>query len=242
MNKRDFIRNFGFTTLGIMGSRMLMKANTSIFEQDKSEYFPSEGVFTLPPLGYAYNALEPNIDAQTMEIHYTKHHQGYVNNLNDAIKDKPQASWSLEKLCLNASASNEAIRNNAGGHYNHSMFWQWLSPTPQVLKEGALKNSIVANFGSVDAFMEKFESAAKKRFGSGWAWLVKGDNGKLYIYSTPNQDNPLMKKLGYKGRPLLGVDVWEHAYYLKYQNKRADYLKNFWNIVNWDRVAALHGK
>ena len=174
-----------------------------------------------------------------MEIHYSKHHKGYVDNLNKAIADKAQQNWTLEKICANASASDAAVRNNAGGHYNHTMFWQWLTPQKAELKDGALKTALINNFGSVEKFKEKFTDAAKKQFGSGWAWLVRGANGKLYVYATPNQDNPIMRKLGYKGEPLLGLDVWEHAYYLKYQNKRADYVENFWNVVNWDRVAAV---
>lgn len=242
MKKRDFLRNVGYTTLGIMGARLLNAASTQEFNVSKNEYYSTSGNFELPKLGYAFNAMEPYIDSQTMEIHYTKHHQAYVDNLNKAIVGKPQQKWSLEKICANAGSTDPVIRNNAGGHFNHSMFWEWLSPQKVELKDGAFKQALINNFGSVDQFKEKFVEAAKKQFGSGWAWLVKGANGKLYVYATPNQDNPLMRKLGYKGDPLLGLDVWEHAYYLKYQNKRADYIQNFWNLVNWDRVAALYGK
>lgn len=242
MKKREFIRNLGFTTIGVMGARYLNAAGNRVFEVEQNEISAKGGKFELPKLEYAYNAMEPNIDAQTMEIHYTKHHQGYVDNLNKAIEGKAQAGWSLEKICANAGTGDAMVRNNAGGHYNHSMFWQWLSPEKTELKDGGLKNALINNFGSVDKFKDKFTDAAKKQFGSGWAWLVRGANGKLYVYATPNQDNPLMRKLGYKGDPLLGLDVWEHAYYLKYQNKRADYIQNFWNVVNWDRVASLYGK
>lgn len=190
----------------------------------------------LPALPYSFDALEPYIDAQTMQIHHGKHHQAYVDKLNDAIKGTPLAEKSLEDLMKDMSKHPAAVRNNGGGHYNHSLFWQIMGPgnagkTPT----GAVGDAIKAAFGSFDAFKEKFEAAAATRFGSGWAWLVAKD-GKVEISSTPNQDNPLMDLADVKGTPVLGLDVWEHAYYLKYQNKRPDYAKAFWNVVNWAEV------
>lgn len=245
MKKREFLRNLGLSTVGLIGAKYLFSAqrfDSGAYQSinDELEIEEIEGPFTLPKLPYSYSALEPYIDAQTMEIHYTKHHQGYVNKLNAAVAGTTFAKMSLDKIMMNVTKSNTAILNNGGGHFNHSMFWQWMSPDKKVLKDGKLKEALVANFGSVEKFQDKFNAEAGSRFGSGWAWLVKGANGKLYVYSTPNQDNPLMRKLGYKGEPLLGIDVWEHAYYLKYQNKRGDYVKNFWNLVNWDRVEELY--
>jgi len=192
---------------------------------------------TLPPLPYAPEALEPHIDAQTMNIHHGKHHQAYVTNLNAAIEKAPEiAGWSLDDLCRRINevpeAVRTAVRNNGGGHWNHSLFWQLMAPNAGGEPTGALGDAIVAAFGSFATFKEQFQAAGMGRFGSGWAWLVS-DNGKLSIVSTPNQDNPLMEGK----HAILGVDVWEHAYYLKYQNRRADYLGAFWNVVNWAEVA-----
>ena len=196
--------------------------------------------FTLPKLPYAYDALEPNIDAKTMEIHHTKHHQAYVDNVNNALKGKADLeSKSLEQLISKISAIPEdirgAVRNNGGGHANHSLFWNILAPKAGGEPKGALAEAIQKDFGSFAAFKEKLETAAKTRFGSGWAWLVV-NNGKLVVGSTPNQDNPLMDVSDLKGTPILGLDVWEHAYYLKYQNRRPEYVAAFWNIVNWTAV------
>ncbi len=193
---------------------------------------------TLPALPYAPEALEPHIDAQTMQIHHGKHHQAYVTNLNAAIEKAPElASWSLDELCTKIAQVPEAVRgavrNNGGGHWNHSMFWQWMSPKGGGEPTGKLADAITASFGSFATFKEQFQQAGMTRFGSGWAWLVK-DGAKLAILSTPNQDNPAMEGK----HALLGVDVWEHAYYLKYQNRRADYLAAFWNVVHWDAVAS----
>jgi Fe-Mn family superoxide dismutase len=195
--------------------------------------------FTLPQLPYAYDALEPHIDAKTMEIHYTKHHQGYVNNLNKAIEGTENADKSLEELVKNAGNISVAVRNNGGGHWNHSFFWTILSPNGGGQPSGDLAAAIDSAFGSLDALKEKFNAAGGARFGSGWAWLIVKD-GKLEVTSTPNQDNPLMDVAETKGTPILGVDVWEHAYYLNYQNRRPDYLAAFWNLVNWDKVAELY--
>ncbi|OBW92515.1 superoxide dismutase [Gallibacterium salpingitidis] len=198
--------------------------------------------FKLPELGYAYDALEPHFDALTMEIHHSKHHQAYVNNANAALEGLSQ---ELQDMCPGQLSSNldkvpaekfTALRNNAGGHFNHSLFWKSLKKGTTL--QGKLKEAIERDFGSVDAFKAEFEKAAATRFGSGWAWLIVKD-GKLAVVSTANQDNPLMGKevAGCEGFPLVGLDVWEHAYYLKFQNRRPDYIKEFWNVVNWDFVA-----
>ena len=193
--------------------------------------------FEIKQLPYAYDAFNEYIDARTMEIHYTKHHQGYVNKLNAAIKDTEADDKSLLELLQNMSKYNTAVRNNAGGHYNHSLFWELLSPSPELAPSGELKSAIDAKWGNLDAFKEAFNKAAATRFGSGWAWLyLDGKNG-LEICSTPNQDNPLMdlNSTG-NGTPILGLDVWEHAYYLKYQNRRPDYIDAFWHVLDWKAV------
>ncbi len=190
--------------------------------------------FQLPELPYAHNALEPHIDTKTMEIHHGKHHQGYVNNLNAAVEGTEHAGKSLEDLCKTAH-NVAAIRNNGGGHYNHSLFWSIMSPNGGGAPNGALADAINAEFESFDNFKAVFGKAAATRFGSGWAWLCVCE-GKLCVCSTANQDNPLMGE-GCKGTPILGLDVWEHAYYLNYQNRRPDYVGAFWNVVNWDEVS-----
>lgn len=195
--------------------------------------------FTLPALPYAFDALEPHFDAKTMEIHHDKHHQAYVNNLNKAIEGTPNESKSLDELVKNAGSISGAVRNNGGGHWNHSFFWQILAPNAGGAPSGELATAIDSAFGSLDALKEKFNAAGGARFGSGWAWVIVKD-GKLEVTSTPNQDNPLMDVAETKGTPILGADVWEHAYYLKYQNRRPDYLAAFWNLVNWDKVAELY--
>ncbi|MEY3716982.1 MAG: superoxide dismutase, manganese [Bacteroidota bacterium] len=194
-------------------------------------------MFELPALPYAHNALEPHIDARTMEIHHGKHHQAYVNNLNNAVKGTAADGVSLLDLIHNISKYTPAIRNNGGGHWNHSFFWGIMGPNAGGQPTGALMDAIVASFGSFDAMKEQFNSAATTRFGSGWAWLIVHDH-KLVITSTPNQDNPLMDIAEVKGAPILGLDVWEHAYYLHYQNRRPDYIGAFWNVVNWSAVNA----
>ena len=195
--------------------------------------------FELPKLNYAFDALEPHIDARTMEIHHGKHHNGYVNNLNAAIEGTDLAGKSLEEILANVSQHGAAVRNNGGGHYNHTLFWTILSPNGGGAPKGDLASAIDAHFGSFDAMKEQFNKAAATRFGSGWAWLCVHAGGKLEICSTPNQDNPLMdvETSGCGGTPILGLDVWEHAYYLHYQNRRPDYIGAFWNVVNWDEVA-----
>jgi Fe-Mn family superoxide dismutase len=192
--------------------------------------------FTLSPLPYAHNALEPHIDEQTMQIHHGKHHQAYVDNLNKAIAGTELENKSIEELVAYAGSISPAVRNNGGGHWNHTFFWESLAPNAGGTPTGELATAINTAFGSFEAFKEKFAAAGMTRFGSGWAWLgVKG--GTLAVCSTPNQDNPLMDVADCKCKPILGCDVWEHAYYLKYQNKRADYLAAFWNVVNWTKVA-----
>ncbi len=193
--------------------------------------------FTLPDLPYAPDALEPHIDRQTMEIHHGKHHNAYVTNLNKALEGRPEADSSIEDLMKGMDMNNAAVRNNGGGHYNHSLFWKILAPNAGGQPSGDLASAIDREFGSFDGFKEKFEQAATTRFGSGWAWLCVQGGGKLEICSTPNQDNPLMPNTGCGGTPILGLDVWEHAYYLKYQNRRPDYIKAFWNVVNWNEVS-----
>ncbi|MBT1701572.1 superoxide dismutase [Fulvivirgaceae bacterium PWU4] len=193
--------------------------------------------FTLPALPYAFNALEPHIDARTMEIHHGKHHNTYVTNLNNAIAGTDAEKLSIEEICKNISKYPVAVRNNGGGHYNHSLFWTVLAANAGGQPTGAVAEAINAAFTSFDEFKTKFAAAATGRFGSGWAWLIKDGSGKLQITSTPNQDNPLMDVAEVKGTPILGLDVWEHAYYLNYQNRRPDYITAFWNVVNWNEVA-----
>lgn len=192
--------------------------------------------FTLPELGYAYNAVEPYIDAKTMEIHHTKHHQAYITNLNKAIEGTPLADKSILEIVTGIDMTNMPVRNNGGGHYNHSMFWELLNPNDKGYLTGGLKDAIVAAYESKENFETQFSNAAMTRFGSGWAWLCVHKGGKVEICSTPNQDNPLMPGTGCGGTPILGLDVWEHAYYLNYQNRRADYIKAFFEALNWNVV------
>lgn len=195
--------------------------------------------FELPALPYASNALEPHFDQATMEIHHGKHHNAYVTNLNKALEGSDWAGKSLEDLLKNISKTSAAIRNNGGGHYNHSLFWTLLAPNAGGTPTGAIAEAINKAFGSFDKFKEEFANAGATRFGSGWAWLIVKEDGSLAITSTPNQDNPLMDVADVKGTPILGLDVWEHAYYLKYQNRRPDYIAAFWNVVNWTKVNEL---
>ena len=197
--------------------------------------------FTLPALPYAHDALEPYIDTTTMQIHHGKHHQAYVDNLNKAVAGTPNENKSLEELVKSAGSISPAVRNNGGGHWNHSFFWEILAPKAGGAPSGNVAEAINAAFGSFDSLKEKLNAAGVGRFGSGWAWLIVKD-GKLEISSTPNQDNPLMDIAEVKGSPILGVDVWEHAYYLKYQNKRPDYLAAFFNVINWKEVEKRYAK
>ena len=192
--------------------------------------------FQLPELGYAYDALEPNIDARTMEIHHTKHHNGYTTKLNGAIEGTDLEGKSIEDILANLDMSNGAVRNNGGGFYNHSLFWTVMNPNDRGYLSGDLKDAIESAFGSKEAFIDAFSKAAATQFGSGWAWLCVLPGGKVEVCSTPNQDNPLMPGVNCEGTPILGLDVWEHAYYLNYQNRRPDYIEAFFNVINWNEV------
>jgi Fe-Mn family superoxide dismutase len=192
--------------------------------------------FELPKLGYAYDALEPNIDAKTMEIHHTKHHNGYTTKLNAAIEGTDLEGKSIEDILANLDMSNGAVRNNGGGFYNHSLFWTVMNPEDKGYLSGELKDAIEAAFGSKESFMDAFSKAAATQFGSGWAWLCVHKGGKVEVCSTPNQDNPLMPNVSCGGTPILGLDVWEHAYYLNYQNRRPDYIDAFFKVINWNEV------
>jgi superoxide dismutase, Fe-Mn family len=223
MTRKDFVSSL---FLGLVGTKAIANGTSNLFN--------SADAFSLPSLPYTYNALEPFIDAQTMEIHHSKHHQAYVTNLNKAVAGTPNEFTPLVDIVKNISKSSIVVRNNGGGHWNHSFFWEILSPKTTTPSD-ALMAMINRDFGSLEKMQSDFNAAATSRFGSGWAWLIVQDN-KLKICSTPNQDNPLMDIAEVKGTPILGLDVWEHAYYLKYQNKRAEYIKAFWSIVNWDKV------
>ena len=198
--------------------------------------------FQLPELGFAYDALEPNIDARTMEIHHGKHHQGYTNNLNNAIAGTDLEGKSIEDILTNLDMSNGAVRNNGGGFFNHSLFWSVMNPSNTGELSGELKTAIEAQFGSVDAFKDAFSKAGATQFGSGWAWLCVMPGGKVEVCSTPNQDNPLMPGVTCEGTPVLGLDVWEHAYYLNYQNRRPDYINAFFNVINWNEVSKRYAE
>ncbi len=226
MKRRNFI-----TALGTMAAATpFIGAMASCASDSK----PFDG-HKFPDLGYDFNALEPYIDAQTMELHYTRHHQGYYNNFMKAGEDTELLETPIEKILESISRQSDVVRNNGGGFYNHNLFWENMTPS-QVDIPVELRQIIERDFGSFQAFRDKFDTAAKTVFGSGWAWLAAGKEGKLFVSSTPNQDNPLMDVSPERGVPLLGLDVWEHAYYLKYQNRRAEYVDNFWNLVDWNVV------
>tara|TARA_R110002072_G_scaffold22615_1_gene79315 strand:- start:142582 stop:143190 length:609 start_codon:yes stop_codon:yes gene_type:complete len=198
--------------------------------------------FELPKLPYATDALEPHIDQRTMEIHHGKHHQGYTDKLNAAIEGTDLEGKTIENILMNLDMKNSAVRNNGGGFYNHSLFWEVMSPNGGGKPSGALADAINSAYGSFEDFKEKFSTAAKTQFGSGWAWLCVHEGGKVEVCSTPNQDNPLMPSIGCGGTPILGLDVWEHAYYLNYQNKRPDYVEAFFNVINWEEVSVRYEK
>lgn len=198
--------------------------------------------FELPKLKYAFDALEPHIDARTMEIHHDKHHAGYTSKLNDAIAGTDNEGKTIENILENLDKANTALRNNGGGYYNHNLYWEIMSPNGGGKPEGELAKAINAAYGSFDAFKDEFSKAGAGQFGSGWAWLCAHKNGKVDICSTPNQDNPLMPGVGCGGTPVLGMDVWEHAYYLHYQNRRPDYINAFFNVIDWKEVAAKYAK
>jgi len=224
MKRAEFLKN----SLVLAGASVVLPSFAS----------PVADSFSLPALPYAFDALEPHIDRLTMEIHHDRHHKAYVDNLNKAL---PGTTKSIEEILASVSSQPVAVRNNGGGHWNHSFFWNVLAPAKGSKPSAALAKQIDTDFGSFDAFRAEFAKAATSRFGSGWAWLIKKD-GKLVISSTPNQDNPLMDLAEVKGQPILALDVWEHAYYLKYMNKRADYIAAFWNLVNWDFVSTNFDK
>ena len=235
MDRRKFLYSVGLTL-----AASSVKVQGNIFDKlnNRSNKMAK---FKLPSLPYSFDALEPHIDARTMEIHHGKHHAGYVANLNKALEGTELEGKSLDELLKDISKYPVAVRNNGGGHYNHSLFWTVMGPNKGGNPSGELAEAINSTFGSFDSFKEKFSTAAATRFGSGWAWLVVA-NGKLAVTSTPNQDNPLMDVAEVKGTPILGLDVWEHAYYLHYQNKRPDYISAFWNVVNWDEVAKRYNE
>lgn len=248
-SRREFIRTGVMAAAGTFSLAALDWKNTSAahsFSAGQSFLPGDDGGFKLAPLPYAYNALEPYIDARTMEIHYTKHHQGYVDKLNAAIEKAPELKGrSLEALLSNIErlpeGSRNAIRNQGGGHWNHTFFWQVIGPKSDAAPSGRLKDAMISKWETMDKFREEFNKAGTGVFGSGWVWLVADGSGKLSIATTPNQDNTLMDISKEKGKPILGIDVWEHAYYLKYQNKRADYLSDVWNVINWKKVSELYG-
>jgi len=198
--------------------------------------------FELPKLKYAFDALEPHIDAKTMEIHHDKHHAGYTKKLNSAIEGTDKEGKNIENILKNLDMSNKAVRNNGGGYYNHNLFWEIMSPDGGGKPEGELASAIDAAYGSFEAFKEEFSNAAAGQFGSGWAWLCVHDGGKVEVCSTANQDNPLMPEIGCGGTPVLGLDVWEHAYYLNYQNKRPEYIDAFFNVIDWKEVSSRYAK
>jgi Fe-Mn family superoxide dismutase len=237
MKRRDFITG----TLKMAAFFPLVKINeefkTLNIEENKITRRNNMSNFELKPLPYKYDALEPYIDARTMEIHYTKHHQAYVDNLNKALKEMNSNENDLLKILKEVSKYPVAVRNNGGGHYNHELFWNIMKVNNGAKPDGKFADAINSAFGSFDEFKAKFNQAALTRFGSGWAWLVVDENKKLVVGSTPNQDNPLMDVSELKGIPIMGIDVWEHAYYLKYQNRRAEYVENWWNVVDWNAVA-----
>lgn len=245
MNKRQFLK----TTATVATASIVLptylacndasqKEKTKQSEASKEKTGTTNTVFTLPALPYAFNALAPNIDAQTMEIHHDRHHAGYVKKLNKAVDGTKFAHLPLEQLLAQVTDKDTGVRNNGGGHYNHSLFWETIAPNAGGTPTGQLADALNATFGDYDKFKAAFFKAAKSVFGSGWAWLCVGNDRKLFISATPNQDNPLMTHLVKEtGQPILGIDVWEHAYYLNYQNRRGDYINNFFNIINWEKVA-----
>lgn len=229
-SRRNFLKKGAMITIAGIGASALNNSTLASLIPDDN--------FTLPPLPYGYNALEPHIDTMTMQIHHDKHHKAYVDKLNEAIRGMELKNPKLEEILTTVSKYPATVRNNGGGHYNHSLFWSLMRPARENnMPEGKLAEVMNASFTNFDEFKKQFSNAATTRFGSGWAWLVKSSDGKLTIGSTPNQDNPLMDISDLKGTPLLALDVWEHAYYLKYQNKRADYINSWWNLVNWDEVS-----
>ena len=239
-DRRAFLKKIGILGLSGMATSMVSNEQLHILETLNPDINPSNS-FKLPNLPYAYNALEPFIDEQTMIIHHSKHHQAYVDKLNKAI-EQVNEHFDLETAFKSISSMNISIRHNGGGHYNHSLFWQLMRSNPNSTENkssGKLADAIIKDFATYDNFKKEFSEKASKIFGSGWCWLIKQQDGNLKITSTANQDNPLMDIAQDKGTPILALDIWEHAYYLKYQNKRADYITNWWNVVNWDKAEEL---
>lgn len=238
MQRRNFLLSLGL--LSFSGFTEKISGFATINKNERR--IDTMGKYELPKLPYEFNALEPYIDAQTMEIHHDKHHGTYVSKLNDAITGTDMEKISLEELLKFVSQRPVAVRNNGGGHYNHSFFWEIMKPNGGGKPSGALNSALESEFGTFEDFKKKFSEAAVTRFGSGWAWLIVGTDGKLKVTSTPNQDNPLMDVVDVQGIPVLGLDVWEHAYYLKYQNRRPEYIDSFWNVVNWEAVSSRYEK
>lgn len=226
----------------IIFSTTAIAALVLMFTVSCAQQGEQRAVYTFEPLPYAYDALQPHIDAKTMEIHYDRHHRAYFNNFVNAVKDTEIDGMTLEAIFARMSDFPVSVRNNGGGHYNHTLFWSIMSPEGGGAPTGKLAQAINSTFGSFDAFKQQFERAGATRFGSGWAWLSVDAQGNLFISSTPNQDNPLMNVVEQRGTPILGLDVWEHAYYLKYQNMRGSYMSAFWNVVNWNEVAKRYEK
>jgi len=243
MKKRDFIKTTGLLTVGTVLNPLASCDSGAPQQEDNDDQQEEETTFTpfeLPALDYAFDALEPNIDAETMEIHHGKHHAGYTRKFNKALEGSDWAGKPLEEILAGLQDNEDDInlRNNGGGYYNHKLFWKVISPNGGGEPTGALAEAINGSFDSFENFAKVFKDAAKNRFGSGWAWLYQAPDGKLAVTDTPNQDNPLMSGIiGATGKPILGIDVWEHAYYLNYQNRRGEYINNFFNVINWEQVA-----
>ncbi|NNE55479.1 MAG: superoxide dismutase [Flavobacteriales bacterium] len=245
MKKREFLKLTGIVSAGVVVSPFISCDSPPpppppVSKDDGGSAGSAPLTFELPELGYAYDALAPAIDAQTMEIHHSKHHAGYVKKLNKALGETDGfGGMELPEILAHVSEDQKGVRNNAGGHWNHSLYWEIMAPGGGSAPQGPLADAINSAFGDMDAFSEKFFTAAKTRFGSGWAWLAVDRDKKLFVSSTPNQDNPMMEKIAERsGTPILGIDVWEHAYYLNYQNRRGDYINAFMETINWDTVSA----
>lgn len=234
-SRRDFLKKSSILAIAGFGSQLLPSSLFGSGQDPQQAQVKGVETFVLPTLPYSYDALEPHIDVQTMEIHHKRHHQGYVNALNLALREN-KIKGSLDEIIRNVSKHPVAVRNNGGGHWNHSFFWQLMGPGGGGTPTGKFNEAVSASFGDFYEFKKLFSEAATKRFGSGWAWLVLNKQGKLEIASSPNQDNPLMDVSDFKGTPIMGIDVWEHAYYLKYQNLRGQYIQAWWNLLNWDQI------
>ena len=243
MNKRKFLKSSAFIGLaGIFVPHSLFYANAAQKQTHRDEDSVIQGPFTAIPLPYAYNALEPHIDALTMQVHHDKHYQGYTNKLNAALEDTKFKGMGIEEILMKIGKEDTALRNNGGGYYNHTLFWNWMTPGEVQAPSGTLLNAITKSFGSYEQFEKEFTTTAAGIFGSGWAWLLADKDGKLSVGTTANQDNPLMSFTEVSGIPILGLDVWEHAYYLKHKNKRDAYIKAFMKIVNWSEVSKQYSR